>query len=65
MDLFSIGFAVCTLSGIAFVFIFFKCIDWFEDPKRKEKQVMYTTLFVVSLIMFGYMMYVLIKPEKF
>ncbi|WP_418311242.1 potassium-transporting ATPase subunit F, partial [Phocaeicola sp.] len=22
-------------------------------------------LFVVSLIMFGYMMYVLIKPEKF
>ncbi|KAB5481556.1 MULTISPECIES: potassium-transporting ATPase subunit F [Bacteroidaceae] len=26
---------------------------------------MYTTLFVVSLIMFGYMMYVLIKPEKF
>ncbi|CAM2891182.1 potassium-transporting ATPase subunit F [Phocaeicola vulgatus] len=26
---------------------------------------MYTALFVVSLIMFGYMMYVLIKPEKF
>ncbi len=48
MDLFSIGFVVCTLS-----------------KKRKEKQVMYTALFVVSLIMFGYMMYVLIKPEKF
>ncbi|MCS2231988.1 potassium-transporting ATPase subunit F [Phocaeicola vulgatus] len=26
---------------------------------------MYTALFVVSLIMFGYMIYVLIKPEKF
>ncbi|MDE8721750.1 potassium-transporting ATPase subunit F [Alistipes putredinis] len=26
---------------------------------------MYTAVFVVSLIMFGYMMYVLIKPEKF
>ncbi|NBH68094.1 MULTISPECIES: potassium-transporting ATPase subunit F [Bacteroidaceae] len=26
---------------------------------------MYTALFVVSFIMFGYMMYVLIKPEKF
>ncbi|WP_178796663.1 potassium-transporting ATPase subunit F [uncultured Phocaeicola sp.] len=26
---------------------------------------MYTALFVVSVIMFGYMMYVLIKPEKF
>ena len=50
MDLFSIGFVVCTLR---------------RSKKRKEKQVMYTTLFVVSLIMFGYMMYVLIKPEKF
>lgn len=36
-----------------------------KDLKRKEKQVMYTALFVVSVIMFGYMMYVLIKPEKF
>ncbi|WP_367279725.1 K(+)-transporting ATPase subunit F [uncultured Bacteroides sp.] len=26
---------------------------------------MYTLLFVISLIMFGYLMYVLIKPEKF
>ncbi len=31
MDLFSIGFVVCTLSGIAcFFWLFFKCIDWFE-----------------------------------
>ena len=30
MDLFSIGFAVCTLSGIACFWLFFKCIDWFE-----------------------------------
>ncbi|WP_302330902.1 K(+)-transporting ATPase subunit F [Xylanibacter rarus] len=26
---------------------------------------MYTTLFIVSLIMFCYLVYVLIKPEKF
>ncbi|WP_084488415.1 potassium-transporting ATPase subunit F [Phocaeicola paurosaccharolyticus] len=26
---------------------------------------MYTVLFIVGLIMFGYIMYVLIKPEKF
>ncbi|WP_367183828.1 K(+)-transporting ATPase subunit F [uncultured Bacteroides sp.] len=26
---------------------------------------MYTVLFIVGLIMFGYLMYVLIKPEKF
>lgn len=66
MDLFSIGFVVCTLSGIACFWLFFKCITGSRrSKKRKEKQVMYTALFVVSLIMFGYMMYVLIKPEKF
>ncbi|WP_367891973.1 K(+)-transporting ATPase subunit F [Paraprevotella clara] len=26
---------------------------------------MYTVLFVVSVVMFGYLMYVLVKPEKF
>ncbi|WP_394803071.1 potassium-transporting ATPase subunit F [Parabacteroides faecalis] len=26
---------------------------------------MYTVLFIVGLIMFGYLMYVLVKPEKF
>ncbi|WP_181214881.1 potassium-transporting ATPase subunit F [Phocaeicola faecicola] len=26
---------------------------------------MYTALFIVGLIMFGYLMYVLVKPEKF
>ena len=26
---------------------------------------MYTALFVVSVVMFGYLMYVLVKPEKF
>lgn len=30
MDLFSIGFAVCILSGTACFGLFFKCIDWFE-----------------------------------
>ncbi|HAC43353.1 MAG TPA: potassium-transporting ATPase subunit F [Paraprevotella xylaniphila] len=26
---------------------------------------MYTALFIVSVVMFGYLMYVLVKPEKF
>jgi len=26
---------------------------------------MYTILFVIGVVMFGYLMYVLIKPEKF
>ncbi|MEG0500577.1 MAG: K(+)-transporting ATPase subunit F [Rikenellaceae bacterium] len=26
---------------------------------------MYATLFIIGVIMFGYLMYVLIKPEKF
>ncbi|HAC14247.1 MULTISPECIES: K(+)-transporting ATPase subunit F [Barnesiella] len=26
---------------------------------------MYTALFIISVIMFGYLMYVLVKPEKF
>ncbi|MCI5814439.1 MAG: potassium-transporting ATPase subunit F [Prevotella sp.] len=26
---------------------------------------MYTTLFIISLVAFAYLMYVLIKPEKF
>lgn len=30
MDLFSIGFLVCTLSGIGCFLLFFKCIDRFE-----------------------------------
>lgn len=26
---------------------------------------MYTALFIISVIMFGYLMYVLVQPEKF
>ncbi|MFR1988370.1 MAG: K(+)-transporting ATPase subunit F [Prevotellamassilia sp.] len=26
---------------------------------------MYTALFIISLLLFGYLLYVLIKPEKF
>ena len=26
---------------------------------------MYTALFIISVIMFGYLMYVLVKPESF
>lgn len=30
MDLFTIGFAICLLSGLSCFWLFFKCIDWFE-----------------------------------
>lgn len=30
MDLFSIGFLVCILSGAGCFWFFYKCIDWFE-----------------------------------
>ena len=32
---------------------------------KRRKRFMYTALFIVGLIMFGYLMYVLVKPEKF
>lgn len=30
MEIFSIGFAVCLLSGLACFWLFWKCIDWFD-----------------------------------
>ena len=61
MDLFTIGFAICMLSGLGCFWLFFKCIDL----KKEEVEIMYTTLFIISLVAFAYLMYVLIKPEKF
>ena len=31
MDLFTIVFAICLLSGIVCFWLFFKCIDWFAS----------------------------------
>ncbi|MEY8593829.1 MULTISPECIES: potassium-transporting ATPase subunit F [Butyricimonas] len=31
----------------------------------KGRLIMYTALFIISIIAFGYLMYVLVKPEKF
>lgn len=31
MELFSIGFLICLISGIACFWLFWKCIDWFEN----------------------------------
>ncbi len=59
-----LGFIFCLLSGIFCFWLFFKCVDWFEK-NLKLCLSMYTLLFVISLIVFGYLMYVLIKPEKF
>ncbi|MBS6239548.1 MAG: potassium-transporting ATPase subunit F [Bacteroides sp.] len=32
---------------------------------KKERKIMYTALFVLGIAVFGYLMYVLVKPEKF
>ncbi len=42
MDLFSIGFVVCTLSGIACFWLFFKCIDCREDLKKERRNKLCT-----------------------
>ena len=31
MDLFTIVFAICLLSGLGCFWLFFKCIDWFAS----------------------------------
>jgi len=36
-----------------------------RENLKKERKMMYTVLFIVSILLFGYMMYVLLKPEKF
>ncbi len=30
-ELFSFGFLVCVLSGLACFWLFMKCVDWFEN----------------------------------
>ena len=41
-------------------------VDKTDDLYFKEKQIiMYTTLLVLGIAIFGYLVYVLLKPEKF
>lgn len=62
MEILSFVF-LCAVGALMYWF-FFKCVDWFEkDLKRRNN--MFTALFILSVVMFGYMMYVLIKPEEF
>ena len=56
----TVSFIFCLLSGFACFWLFWKCVDWFE-----RIYFMYTTLFVVGIILFSYLTYVLIRPEKF
>ena len=32
---------------------------------KKERKIMYITLFVLGIAVFGYLIYVLVRPEKF
>ena len=51
---------LCALGALCYWF-YFKCVDWFEKIKWK----MFTGLLILSIIGFIYLMYVLVKPEKF
>ena len=46
----TLSFIFCLLSGFACFWLFL---------------IMYTVLFVLGIAIFGYLMYVLVKPEKF
>ena len=37
----------------------------YKALNTKGELIMYTALFVLGIAIFGYLMYVLIKPEKF
>ena len=51
---------LCALGALCYWF-YFKCVDWFEKIYWK----MFTGLLILSIIGFIYLMYVLVKPEKF
>ena len=51
---------LCALGALCYGF-YFKCVDWFEKICRP----MFTSLLILSILGFVYLMYVLVKPEKF
>ena len=51
---------LCALGALCYGF-YFKCVDWFEKIRRP----MFTSLLILSILGFVYLMYVLVKPEKF
>ena len=61
----TVSFIFCLLSGFACFWLFWKCVDWFEKILRGGEKIMYTVLFVLGVAVFGYLMYVLVRPEKF
>ena len=61
----TLSFIFCLFSGFACFWLFWKCVDWFENIRKRRIRVMYTILFVIGIAIFGYLMYVLIRPEKF
>ena len=51
---------LCALGALCYGF-YFKCVDWFEKIWRP----MFASLLILSILGFVYLMYVLVKPEKF
>ena len=45
--------------------LFFDFISNSRYLKKGGELIMYTVLFVLGIAIFGYLMYVLVKPEKF
>ena len=51
---------LCAL-GVLCYWLYFKCVDLGEQLNMKK----FTGLLILSIIGFIYLMYVLVKPEKF
>ena len=62
MEILSFVF-LCAVGALIYCF-FWKCVDCFEKVEKRRNN-MCTALLILSVVMFGYMMYVLIKPEEF
>ena len=60
----TISFIFWLVSGLFAFWLFRKCVDWFAKINEGER-IMYTALFVLGIAVFGYLIYVLVRPEKF
>lgn len=57
------SFIFCLLSGLLAFWLFGNV--WIGLKRFKNERIMYTALFVLGIVVFGYLTYVLVRPEKF
>ena len=52
-----------TATGLASFWLFYKSVDFFDNILLPRAMML--ALFALSLAVFGYLVYVLLKPERF